>query len=111
MFSQISILEYDHNASSYITRYVNNLTSTVFFFFFQTDLIDPAVKGTLNVLESCAKVPSIKRVVLTSSMASVIFNGKPLNPDTMVDETWFSDIGYCEKMKVCRNAGISSVSF
>ncbi|CAI0420726.1 unnamed protein product [Linum tenue] len=27
----------------------------------QADLIDPAVKGTLNVLKSCAKMPSVKR--------------------------------------------------
>ncbi|THG00135.1 hypothetical protein TEA_015199 [Camellia sinensis var. sinensis] len=31
------------------------------------ELIDPALKGTVNVLRSCAKVPSIKRLVLTSS--------------------------------------------
>ncbi|CAI0450123.1 unnamed protein product, partial [Linum tenue] len=30
----------------------------------QKELIDPAVKGTLNVLNSCAKTQSIKRVVL-----------------------------------------------
>ncbi|XP_074335243.1 phenylacetaldehyde reductase-like isoform X1 [Apium graveolens] len=29
----------------------------------QEELIEPAVKGTLNVLQSCAKVPSIKRVL------------------------------------------------
>jgi dihydroflavonol-4-reductase len=37
----------------------------------QKDLVDPAVKGTLNVLQACAKSPSVKRVVLTSSMAAV----------------------------------------
>lgn len=63
----------------------------------QADLIEPAVKGTLNVLKSCSKFPSIKRVVLTSSMASVIVNGKPLTSDLVVDETWFSDPDCCEK--------------
>lgn len=62
--------------------------------------MDPAVKGTLNVLRSCAKVSSIKRVILTSSMAAVIFNGKPLSPDVTVDETWFSDSAFCERTKV-----------
>ncbi|CAN1787793.1 Phenylacetaldehyde reductase [Linum perenne] len=57
----------------------------------QAELVDPAVKGTLNVLRSCAKVPSIKRVVITSSMAAVAFNGRTLAPDVVVDETWFSD--------------------
>ncbi|KAM3686449.1 hypothetical protein ACJW31_10G003300 [Castanea mollissima] len=66
----------------------------------QAELIDPAVKGTLNVLRSCAKVQSIKRVVLTSSMVAVAFNGKPLAPDVVIDETWFSNAAVCEKSKL-----------
>ncbi|KAB1224862.1 Tetraketide alpha-pyrone reductase 1 [Morella rubra] len=65
----------------------------------KSELIDPAVKGTLNVLRSCAKVPSIKRVVITASVASVMFNGKPLTPDVVIDETWFSDTVRCEELK------------
>ncbi|KAM4072871.1 hypothetical protein ACB094_11G172400 [Castanea mollissima] len=65
----------------------------------QSQLIDPAVKGTLNVLRSCAKVPSIKRVIVTSSMASVMYNKKPLTPDVVIDETWFSDPVACEELK------------
>jgi dihydroflavonol-4-reductase len=37
----------------------------------QADLVDPAVRGTLSMLEAAAKSPSVKRVVLTSSMAAV----------------------------------------
>jgi nucleoside-diphosphate-sugar epimerase len=66
----------------------------------QAELIDPALKGTLNVLRSCAKVPTVKRVVITSSMAAVAFNGKSLAPDVIIDETWFSDPAVCEKSKV-----------
>jgi nucleoside-diphosphate-sugar epimerase len=66
----------------------------------QSEIIDPAVKGTLNVLRSCAKVPSIKRVIITSSMTSVSFNRKPLTPDVVVDETWFSDPVMCKEEKV-----------
>ncbi|KAL6328015.1 hypothetical protein AAG906_033279 [Vitis piasezkii] len=57
----------------------------------KVELIDPAVNGTLNVLRSCTKVPSIRRVVVTSSIVATIFNGKTLTPDVIVDETWFSD--------------------
>ena len=71
------------------------------FFIFQSELIDPAVKGTLNVLRSCAKVHSIKRVIVTSSMAAVMFNKKPLTPDVVIDEMWFSDPVACEELKVC----------
>ncbi|XWS75659.1 hypothetical protein CRYUN_Cryun01aG0110100 [Craigia yunnanensis] len=63
------------------------------------EIIGPAVKGTLNVLKSCAKVASIKRVVITSSLASVVHNGKPMTPDVVVDETWFSDPLLCEESK------------
>ncbi|XVF22890.1 hypothetical protein REPUB_Repub12eG0209700 [Reevesia pubescens] len=66
----------------------------------QAEIINPAIKGTLNVLRSCAKVPSIKRVVITASMASVLHNGKPLTPDVVVDETRFSDPRFCEKNKL-----------
>ncbi|KAK1604748.1 hypothetical protein QYE76_028421 [Lolium multiflorum] len=55
----------------------------------QAELIDPALKGTLNVLSSCKKA-SVERVILTSSMAAVRVNGRPRTPDVVVDETWFS---------------------
>ncbi|KAL3732668.1 hypothetical protein ACJRO7_029335 [Eucalyptus globulus] len=66
----------------------------------QAEIVNPAVRGTLNVLKSCAKVPSIKRVVATSSMAAVVFNGKPLTSGVVVDETWFSDPVFCEESKL-----------
>ncbi|WKA01859.1 hypothetical protein VitviT2T_020112 [Vitis vinifera] len=66
----------------------------------KVELIDPAVKGTLNVLRSCAKVPAIRRVVVTSSIVAVIYNGKPLTSDVIVDETWFSDPAFCEESKL-----------
>ncbi|KAG6762363.1 hypothetical protein POTOM_032858 [Populus tomentosa] len=66
----------------------------------QAELVDPALKGTVNVLRSCTKIPSIKRVVITSSMAAVVFNGKSLAPDVVVDETWFSYSDFCEKSKL-----------
>ncbi|XP_054799922.1 cinnamoyl-CoA reductase CAD2 [Prosopis cineraria] len=62
----------------------------------QAELLDPAVKGTLNVLKSCAKFPSVKRVVLTSSIAAVAYNRKPRTPEVVVDETWFSDPDVCK---------------
>ncbi|XP_047308971.1 phenylacetaldehyde reductase-like [Impatiens glandulifera] len=62
----------------------------------QTQLIDPALKGTINVLTSCAKShQSIKRVILTSSIAAMLV-GTPRTPQTIVDETWFSDPKICK---------------
>ena len=68
---------------------------------FQTELVDPAVNGTLNVLKSCAKSPSVKRVILTSSMVAVTQTGKHKNPEDVVDETWFSDPDFCRQSEVC----------
>ncbi|KNA11911.1 hypothetical protein SOVF_130830 [Spinacia oleracea] len=61
----------------------------------QVEVIDPAVKGTLNVLNACKRADTVRRVVLTSSMAAVLFTGITLAPDVLVDETWFSKPEFC----------------
>ncbi|KAI5419800.1 hypothetical protein KIW84_043820 [Lathyrus oleraceus] len=66
----------------------------------QAKLIDPAVKGTLNVLRSCAKSPSVKPVVLTSSNAAVSISTRPKNPQVIINETWFSDPDFCRKLQL-----------
>ncbi|CAN0862954.1 Phenylacetaldehyde reductase [Linum grandiflorum] len=71
----------------------------------QKEIVDPAVKGTLNVLKSCAKSPSIKRVIVTSSVASMFFTGKPVTGDSVADETWFSDPAVCEKHQMWYQLG------
>ncbi|XP_011080359.1 cinnamoyl-CoA reductase 1 [Sesamum indicum] len=63
----------------------------------QAELIDPALKGTLNVLGSCAKSPSVKRVVLTASVGSVYVNERTLSPEVVIDETWWSDLDFCRR--------------
>jgi len=40
------------------------------------DLLTPAVKGTTSILESASKTASIKKVVITASVASLIPLGK-----------------------------------
>ncbi|XP_019151167.1 PREDICTED: cinnamoyl-CoA reductase 1-like [Ipomoea nil] len=63
----------------------------------KAELVDPAVKGTLNVLRSCVRTPSVKRVVVTSSTASVMFKPNPLSPTDVVDETWYTDKEFAEE--------------
>lgn len=54
---------------------------------FQTDILDPAVKGTTGILESIiAHAPNVKRVVITSSMAAVLNLQNP--PDVYKETTW-----------------------
>ncbi len=57
----------------------------------QKDLVDPALKGTRNVLESVNKTESVKRVVLTSSCAAVFGDSKDLLAlpnGTATEENW-----------------------
>ncbi|KAL2496212.1 NAD(P)-binding Rossmann-fold superfamily protein [Forsythia ovata] len=37
----------------------------------QTNIIDPAIRGTKNVLKSCSKTSSVRRVVFTSSISTM----------------------------------------
>jgi dihydroflavonol-4-reductase len=61
----------------------------------QTDLVDPALKGTLNVLQSCAKAGTVKRVILTSSMAAIT--------DEADDNKVFTENDWNEKSTLIRN--------
>ena len=55
-----------------------------------------AIKGTINILSSCAKNYSVKRVIVTSSIVTFAYNGKPRTLEVVVDETWFSDTEFCK---------------
>ena len=87
-----------------------SFVSQLFLVSFQVELIHPALKGTLNVLGSCAKNSSIRRVVLTSSIAAVAINSRPRTPEVVVDESWFADPELSKQNKVCTHA-IHSLSF
>ncbi|KAJ0024715.1 hypothetical protein Pint_09172 [Pistacia integerrima] len=64
----------------------------------QVEVIEPAVKGTLNVLKASVEV-KIKRFVFVSSGAAVGLN--PSWPkDRVMDETCWSDKEYCRTTKV-----------
>jgi dihydroflavonol-4-reductase len=52
----------------------------------QRDLVDPAVQGTRNVLEACRKAGSVKRVVLTSSMAAI--TDEPDSDHVLTEADW-----------------------
>jgi dihydroflavonol-4-reductase len=52
----------------------------------QKDLVDPAVMGTRNVLEACKRAGSVKRVVLTSSMAAI--TDEPEGDHVLSESDW-----------------------
>jgi dihydroflavonol-4-reductase len=43
----------------------------------QKDLVEPAVKGTLSMLEACLKSGTVKRVIITSSVAAITDSPNP----------------------------------
>lgn len=70
-----------HTASPFTSKYKDP----------QRDLIDPAVKGTRNVLEQANKTHSIKRVVVTSSCAAIYTDCIDLNKTPngiFTEEVW-----------------------
>ena len=72
----------------------------------QHDVLDPAIKGTLNVLSSCKKCPSVRRVALTSSIAAVLGASKSPTPADVIDESWFSDPEICMKSDRIRSSAV-----
>lgn len=57
----------------------------------QLDLVDPAKKGTRNVLETANRTESVKRVVVTSSCASIYGDAKDtlaLPNQELTEEVW-----------------------
>ena len=58
----------------------------------QKEIIDPALEGTKNVLKSVNETSSVKRVVLTSSVAAIYGDGIDSKnvPDGIFDETMWN---------------------
>lgn len=64
----------------------------------QVELVEPAVKGTLNVLKACSEA-KVRRVVYVSSAAAIVMNPN-LPKDQLLDETCWSDAEYCKMTNV-----------
>ncbi|XP_062164629.1 cinnamoyl-CoA reductase 1-like [Alnus glutinosa] len=63
----------------------------------EVEVIEPAVKGTLNVLKASLEA-KVKRVVVVSSSAAV-FKNPSWPKDQVMDETCWSDKEYCRTTK------------
>ncbi|KAF3325178.1 tetraketide alpha-pyrone reductase 2-like protein [Carex littledalei] len=72
----------------------------------QETLIDPAIKGTTNVLTSCAKATSVNRIVVTSTIGAVIWK-QNATLESPLNESHWSDPNYCQQNKAwLRNMSI-----
>ena len=54
----------------------------------QRDLVDPAVKGTLNVLDAVDQIESVSRVVLTSSVVAMIGDTQECQTGPVDESRW-----------------------
>lgn len=63
----------------------------------ERDLLDPAIKGTTGILESIQKYnPDVKRVVITSSFASIMDLNKGMWPGHVYSEADWNPVTYEE---------------
>ncbi|PQQ11664.1 tetraketide alpha-pyrone reductase 1-like isoform X2 [Prunus yedoensis var. nudiflora] len=67
----------------------------------KTEILEPAVEGTLNVLRSCKKNPSLRRVVLTSSSSAVrVRPDEDFDSNIPLDESLWSSVELCETLQI-----------
>jgi len=64
------------------------------------ELINPALNGTKNVFESIRRAGTVKKVILTSSMAAVGYNGGQLPPEHVYSEKDWSYVDYLTEKKI-----------
>ncbi|XP_057505893.1 putative anthocyanidin reductase isoform X1 [Actinidia eriantha] len=63
------------------------------------NFIDPAIEGTLNLLKSCSKTASVKRVVFTSSISTLTAKDRDGHWRSIVDESCQNPIDHVWKTK------------
>ncbi|KAJ8763655.1 hypothetical protein K2173_003127 [Erythroxylum novogranatense] len=65
----------------------------------RSSVIDPAIKGTLNLLNSCRKCNTVRRIVFTSSISTLSATDGARNCRAVVDETCQVHVDRICKMK------------
>ncbi|KAK4437549.1 Tetraketide alpha-pyrone reductase 1 [Sesamum alatum] len=65
----------------------------------KAEILQPAIDGTLNVLRSCKKNPSLRRVVLTSSSSTVRIRDD-FDPALPLDESSWSSEELCHRLNI-----------
>ncbi|RYP17160.1 hypothetical protein DL765_004693 [Monosporascus sp. GIB2] len=66
----------------------------------KTELLDPAIQGTLSVLQAVKKyAPSVRRVVITSSFASILSVESLADPNRTFSEADWNPLGYEDGLK------------
>ncbi|XP_028088336.1 tetraketide alpha-pyrone reductase 2-like [Camellia sinensis] len=65
------------------------------------DQIDPSIEDTLNVLSSCTKASSVRRVVLTSSCSAIRYRYDVQQVSPLNESHWSELEYYCKRYNLC----------
>lgn len=72
----------------------------LFYSMIQEYTVETEVRAAQNVLEACAHMDTIDKVVFTSSAASILWREDRKSMETDLDEKHWSDVSFCRKHKV-----------
>nr|AFK33310.1 unknown [Lotus japonicus] len=63
----------------------------------ENEVIKPTINGLLDILKACEKAKTVRRLVFTSSAGTVDVTE---HPKPVIDETCWSDIEFCLRVKM-----------
>ncbi|PSR99660.1 Dihydroflavonol 4-reductase [Actinidia chinensis var. chinensis] len=63
----------------------------------ESEVIKPTVNGVLNIMRSCSKAESVKRLIYTSTTGTI---SRQQHPQSEYDESFWTDIDFCRAQKM-----------
>ncbi|KAH7421972.1 hypothetical protein KP509_13G084000 [Ceratopteris richardii] len=67
---------------------------------YPVELINTEVSGVLNIVEACASIPTVRKLVLTSCLSSILWDRQYYLSGAILDERNWSDLEFCRKQKM-----------
>ena len=64
---------------------------------FQNEVIKPTINGLISIMKACLDAKTVRRLVFTSSAGTVNVGGEP---KLVYDETCWSDVEFCRRVKM-----------